>query len=195
MVYYVAGCFNPRPARWLGETCQPDRHGWRYGGFNPRPARWLGETAWLAPSGGIAFRFNPRPARWLGETLASRLLWRMRHVSIHAQRGGWAKRAFPATGTPFRLVSIHAQRGGWAKPDSVAAVARGTKSFNPRPARWLGETTSSHRATAMLDVSIHAQRGGWAKPTYLPVPFTSWVFQSTPSAVAGRNTCKVANGN
>ena len=37
-------------------------------GFNPRPARWLGETppsAWMA----LSLRcFNPRPARWLGET-------------------------------------------------------------------------------------------------------------------------------
>ena len=36
-------------------------------------------------------------------------------VSIHAQRGGWAKRQRVHVAQIVADVSIHAQRGGWAK--------------------------------------------------------------------------------
>ena len=37
------------------------------------------------------------------------------------------------------------------------------RGFNPRPARWLGETFELPADTSREDVSIHAQHGGWAK--------------------------------
>ena len=209
-----AACFNPRPARWLGETCVSSYWYAVQAGFNPRPARWLGETGFcrcrrarhekfqstpsavagrnhLQPQSHChAGRFNPRPARWLGETdiLAGAVY--LMGVSIHAQRGGWAKHL---QGCQWQLnipVSIHAQRGGWAKPGSLSchkprSTFQSTPSavagrnpltreqltvpvgFNPRPARWLGETFPTAVGTA------------------------GFSFQSTPSAVAGRNRCRL----
>ena len=156
-------CFNPRPARWLGETAR--RYGrfsspWRFQStpsavagrntlmvsfmrllqsFNPRPARWLGETRRSTAGRSCNAGFNPRPARWLGET-------------VDRLRGG-----------RVMLVSIHAQRGGWAKPLAVVAI------------------------DDMAVVSIHAQRGGWAKRSGCRSRLRAKPFQSTPSAVAGRN--------
>ena len=84
-------------------------------------------------------------------------------VSIHAQRGGWAKR----TATKLPLNSDMFQ----STPSAVAGrnadnlfVQSPPAGFNPRPARWLGETRVAGDADADGGfVSIHAQRGGWAK--------------------------------
>ena len=89
-------------------------------------------------------------------------------------------------------VSIHAQRGGWAKLSTNSVAPTWTGCFNPRPARWLGETCLRSPCIARLDVSIHAQRGGWAKRVWLHRRGNPEQFQSTPSAVAGRNHCRQA---
>ena len=106
--------FNPRPARWLGET----RRQWRRRipadvRFNPRPARGWTRTRrkWpVTPDG-----FNPRPARRLGETPAWVTTDRCRGVLFQStpSREG---RNVVANGANFNgLVHLMANpRPGWA---------------------------------------------------------------------------------
>ena len=201
--------------------------------FNPRPARWPGETSTPAVSTRHPGGFNPHPARWPGEAGGQLNADGQVLVSIHTRHGGRAKHAgrggqlnadgFQSTpgtvagrseqGQPaaqLLRVSIHTRHGGRAKPRrcGLRMVFGG---FNPHPARWPGEamplsfltrqkTVSIHtrhggrakrqRASAAghgSAVSIHTRHGGRAKPAAPASACWMSAFQSTPGTVAGRS--------
>ena len=226
--------FQSTPSAVAGRNVvRPARKSERLG-FNPRPARWLGETPGDCASHARCLGFNPRPARWLGETADLIAAFAAHRVSIHAQRGGWAKRSAAGDSretdmfqsTPSAVAGRNAaigrrrSRSGrfnprparWLGETSARVLRRRAGNrfnprparwlgetpdlprqlhphagFNPRPARWLGETMPPYGSASIHVVSIHAQRGGWAKQEQDIKQFQTTGFQSTPSAVAGRN--------
>ena len=157
--------FQSTPSAVAGRNVvRPARKSERLG-FNPRPARWLGETPGDCASHARCLGFNPRPARWLGETADLIAAFAAHRVSIHAQRGGWAKR-------------------------SAAGDSRETDMFQSTPSAVAGRNRAARGRVMSRDcVSIHAQRGGWAKRCHWSPEKPLRSFQSTPSAVAGRNLC------
>ena len=156
-VFPGVGGFNPRPRRGAGATSGLSGKARCIRGFNPRPRRGAGATLQTAATSTGTAGFNPRPRRGAGATTICGYAVKLQSVSILARAEARALQCATSWRRPRRRVSILARAEARALLYSSWFIRGQSCSFNPRPRRGAGATSTRQRISGAPHVSILAR--------------------------------------